>query len=204
MNKDYFNQIFEALPSPSMIVVADSPRFAIVEVNNAYLAATGLKKEELIGKGFFEAFPDMPKPRSVIWSSLLNEVLQNGKPNQTPVSAYNTGSNGHDEAKYFTVTNTPVFDEKNEIAFIVRTVTNIHDDSRHENTFVNEKFLYETQRIARVGGWEADLISGLVVWSDVVKDIYGSRVRQSLSRAFAPGFTARSRIYTTAKWWNRN
>lgn len=36
----------------------------------------------------------------------------------------------------------------------------------------NERFLEETQRIARVGSWEADLTDDSMVWSALVKEIY--------------------------------
>ncbi|MEX0685180.1 MAG: PAS domain S-box protein [Balneolales bacterium] len=47
-------------PTPKVVLQPDSPRYTIVEVNDAFLEATHSKKEDLTGKSFFEAFPENP------------------------------------------------------------------------------------------------------------------------------------------------
>ncbi len=37
----------------------------------------------------------------------------------------------------------------------------------------NEKYLLETNQIAEVGGWEYDVITNKIYWSDITKKIYG-------------------------------
>ena len=52
-----FRRLFEATPGPYLIL---APDFTIVAVNDAYLAATLTRREDLIGRRLFDAFPDNP------------------------------------------------------------------------------------------------------------------------------------------------
>jgi hypothetical protein len=59
--KDF--KIFEASPGNSMLLLPDSPRFTVVSVTNDFLISTATKKEDIIGKGYFEIFsPDQDLP----------------------------------------------------------------------------------------------------------------------------------------------
>src|SRR5687768_4120272 len=49
--------LFAATPSPYLVL---GPDLVIVEVNRAYLEATGRSRESLIGQYVFDAFPDNP------------------------------------------------------------------------------------------------------------------------------------------------
>ena len=55
-----FRRMFEASPTPFLVVAPDAPRFTIVEVNDAYLAAVMRMRQDLLGRGLFEAMPDDP------------------------------------------------------------------------------------------------------------------------------------------------
>ncbi len=50
-------EFFKISPTPSLVLQIDAPKFTIADVNVTYLEATKSKREDLIGKGIFEAFP---------------------------------------------------------------------------------------------------------------------------------------------------
>lgn len=52
--------ILESVPGLYLILKADAPHFTIVAVSNAYAKATMTKREEILGRGLFEVFPDNP------------------------------------------------------------------------------------------------------------------------------------------------
>ena len=52
-----FQLMFRSLPDPCLVLDSD---LRIVEVNEAYLAATMTKREEMLCRGIFEIFPDNP------------------------------------------------------------------------------------------------------------------------------------------------
>ena len=52
-----FRRIFESLPGCYLIL---SPDLQIIAVSDAYLRATLTKREQLLGRALFDAFPDNP------------------------------------------------------------------------------------------------------------------------------------------------
>ncbi|MCF0069840.1 PAS domain-containing protein [Dyadobacter sp. CY261] len=177
MIDNYLSQVFKSLPAPSLVLLADAPKFTIADVNDAYLELVHMNRNELIGNGFYEAFPNNPYNRVAPWNNLLEKLVSDGLPNQSPVSKYLLPLNGESErnVKYLLATNTPVRNEVGQIEHILRTVTDVTEVTLARQThvpFTSEKFLSETLRIARVGSWEADLINEVINWSDIVREIH--------------------------------
>lgn len=177
MSNHYLSQVFQSLPAATMVVMADVPKFTIVAINEAYLNVVRLTANDLIGKGFYEAYPDNPYNRVSPWNNLLEQVVAEGLPNQSPVSKFilPPDASGRRDVKYLLAANAPIRDERGEITHIVRTITDVTEATLARQThspFTTEQFLAETLRIARVGSWEADLINEVITWSDVVKQIY--------------------------------
>lgn len=194
MINHHLSQVFKFLPAPSLVLLTDLPKFTIAEVNDAYLELVHMSRNELIGKGFYEAFPNNPYNRVPPWNNLLEKLVADGLPNQSPVSKYILPLNGEapQDTKYLIATNTPVRNEGNELAYILRTVTDVTEITVARQThspFTSEKFLTETLRIARVGSWEADLINEVITWSDVVKEIHG------VPADYQPGFLTAMEFY---------
>jgi PAS domain-containing protein len=55
-----FRTLFEA--APGLFLVLD-PELRIVAASDAYLDATMTQREEIIGRGIFDVFPDNPEDR---------------------------------------------------------------------------------------------------------------------------------------------
>ena len=85
LNIDYA-ALFSAVPSPCLIVTAD---LRICEVNQAYLDATRRRREDLIGRDLFDAFPDNPAdPRADGARNVrasLERALRTGRPDTMAV-----------------------------------------------------------------------------------------------------------------------
>lgn len=134
--------LFTATPSPCLVL---TPDLVIVDVNQAYLDATGRKREELIGEYMFDAFPcDRSDPHggmrnlkaSVRRASLTHERdTQGPQKHDIPVA----GRPGEFEERYWSTITSPVLGpDGNAVLFIARTedVTAFvtqrrHDRSRH-------------------------------------------------------------------------
>ena len=194
MINHYLSQVFKFLPAPSMVVLPDAPKFTITDVNDAYLEMVRMDRNELVGKGFYEAFPNNPYNRVAPWNNLLEKLVADGLPNQSPATKYilPPDSTGRQDVKYLLATNTPIRSEADEIVCILRTVMDVTEVTMARQThspFTSEKFLNETLRIARIGSWEADLINEVINWSDVVKEIH------EVPADYQPGFLSAMEFY---------
>jgi PAS domain S-box-containing protein len=55
-----FRVLFESVPSPLLVILPDDPLFTIVTATDAFVRITGIRREDLIGQGMFEVFPETP------------------------------------------------------------------------------------------------------------------------------------------------
>lgn len=177
-----------------MVVLADVPRFTIADVNDAYLDVVRMDRSELVGKGFYEAFPNNPYNRVPPWNNLLEKLVADGLPNQYPATKYilPPDNHGRQDVKYLIATNTPVRNDADEIVCILRTITDVTEVTVARQThspFTSDTFLADTLRIARIGSWEADLINEVINWSDVVKEIH------EVPADYEPGFQSAVDFY---------
>jgi PAS domain S-box-containing protein len=85
-----FRALFDATPTP--LLVLQPPDWRIVAVNDAYLQATMTRREELLGRLLFDAFPDDPDdPQASGVSQLdasLRRVLATGHTDTMPLQRY--------------------------------------------------------------------------------------------------------------------
>jgi PAS domain-containing protein len=61
-SKPDFQTLFEAAPGLYLVLLPDAPRYTIVAVSDAYARATMTKREEILGRGLFDVFPDPADP----------------------------------------------------------------------------------------------------------------------------------------------
>ncbi len=178
----YLNKVFNALPTPGVVLLPDSPKFTVVDVNEAYLDITNIAREDFVGKGFFESLEGNSYFKGNLWKDLLEKSIREKLPVQTPVFDYEVPVKGTSDfvIRQLVTSITPILDENNEIEFIVRSVTDVtemlavkeNEKAISDNLARNEKFLEDTQRVARIGSWEANLINQTIIWSDVVREIH--------------------------------
>jgi PAS domain S-box-containing protein len=121
--------LFQASPNPYVIF---DPALTIVEMNDAYLRATNRRREEIIGRNLFDAFPSDPK--SVSGRQLrtsLQRVLQERRPDHLSLIHYAIPSAAGDglEDRYWSATHTPLLGHRGEVAYILQhtvDVTELH------------------------------------------------------------------------------
>jgi PAS domain S-box-containing protein len=74
-----FRALFESAPGLYLVV---TPDFTIVAASEAYLQATLTKREEILGRGIFDVFPDNPDDPTAMGEAhlraSLERVLQHG------------------------------------------------------------------------------------------------------------------------------
>src|SRR5687768_13222859 len=86
-----FRALFESIPGLYLVLLPD-PTFTIVAASDAYLAATMTKRDEILGRGVFDVFPDNPSDLSARGERNLRvsfeRVLQHLASDSTAVQKY--------------------------------------------------------------------------------------------------------------------
>nr|WP_246429664.1 PAS domain-containing protein [Prosthecomicrobium pneumaticum] len=121
--------IFGTAPNPYVVL---DRQFVIVAMNAAYLAVTGRRREDIVGRGIFEAFPSDPASDShrQLRTSLEN-VLRHKAPDHLPLIHYDIAlpdGSGFEE-RYWSATHAPLFGRDGEVALILQhtqDVTELH------------------------------------------------------------------------------
>jgi PAS domain S-box-containing protein len=117
--------IFAAAPSPNLIVRAEPP-FIIVAANDAYLAATMTTREQIVGRGIFEAFPPNPNDPDATGvhkvRQSIEHVIAHRQPHTMAVQKYDIPrpDGGGFEERYWSPIHTPVFGPDGEVAYVIQ------------------------------------------------------------------------------------
>ena len=132
-----FTRLFEASPAPFLVVAPDPASFTIIEVNDAYLAATMRTREELVGRALFDAFPNNPnEPTNTGVSNMrasLERVLGTRRPDALPGLKYDIARpDGTFEERWWSPVNSPILDERGEVDAIIHNANDVTEDRRAE------------------------------------------------------------------------
>ena len=123
-----FAKFFDAVPGKCAIIVAGS--YEVVAASDAYLAASGMHRREVIGRNLFEVFPDFPAATSADGVSNLTasfkKVEESALPDTLPLQRYATkpigSANKTFEERFWSVVNTPILANDGSVEFIVHRV----------------------------------------------------------------------------------
>jgi PAS domain S-box-containing protein len=126
-----FRALFEAAPGAFLVLMPDAPRFTIVAVSDAYLRATLTRRDDILGRGIFEVFPDNPAdPAATGMSNLsasLVRALANRAPDTMAVQRYDIPKprSREFEERYWSAVNTPVLDESGATRYLIHRVEDV-------------------------------------------------------------------------------
>ncbi|TGD77563.1 sensor histidine kinase [Hymenobacter wooponensis] len=130
----------ETVPDSYIVV---SPEFIILTASNAYLADTLKRREELIGRYLFDAFPDNPAaPQANAvrnWRASLERVIATGQPHQMALQHYDVldpDRPGHFVERHWKPLNTPVFDAQGNLSYIIHSSVNVTEEVRARRAMV--------------------------------------------------------------------
>ncbi|MBT0810299.1 PAS domain S-box protein [Litoribacter ruber] len=130
MDQSLLQGIFDGAPTSYLIVEANKPIFTILDVNKSYLRDTNRDKEDLIGKGIFEAFPSLGDdngPKNL--ENSLNKIIREKKAHEMPIVKYDVFNHrtGKIEEHYWEPINTPILNEQGEVECIIHQVKEVTD-----------------------------------------------------------------------------
>ncbi|GGN85551.1 hypothetical protein GCM10010112_66090 [Actinoplanes lobatus] len=117
-----YRLLFRRSPTPLLVL---DPDLMIVEASDAYLAATITRREDIVGRHIFDAFPDNPddpEARGVeAIEASLQRVLRDRAPDVMPVQKYDVPQPGGGFAtRYWAPLHTPLINAHGDLEFIVQ------------------------------------------------------------------------------------
>ena len=127
-----FRTLFQSVPSLCLVL---TPDLNIVAVSDAYLRATMTKREDILGRGIFEIFPDNPEdPAATGVRNLrasLHRVLESKVSDTMAVQKYDIrkpeSEGGGFEERHWSPVNAPVLGPNNEVFYIIHRVEDVTD-----------------------------------------------------------------------------
>jgi signal transduction histidine kinase len=127
-----FRVLFEASPEVLLVLRPDAPRYTMVAATEARLRATHSTREDTIGKGIFEIFPDNPDdPQATGAANLrasLDRVRETRCPDTMAVQKYDIrGPDGAFEVRHWSPKNIPVVSAAGEVIYILHRVEDVTD-----------------------------------------------------------------------------
>ena len=146
---EHFQRLFESAPGLYLVLLPD---LTIVAVSDAYLQATMTQREQILGRGLFEVFPDNPNdPEATGVSNLrasLNQVLQKGKAHTMAVQKYDIRKpDGTFEERHWSPLNKPVLDDNGDILYIIHRVEDVTEFVRLKKNEARQQKLTEDMRL---------------------------------------------------------
>jgi len=138
VSSSIFESVFNNDPDGHYLL-SPAPEAVILAVNDAFLAASGRTREELVGTSLFVAFPGNPDdPADTSEAELrasLARVLASGKRDSLPGVRYPIAVTLADgtvryEERYWTAISTPIFGDDGSIACIAHSTSDITDQVR--------------------------------------------------------------------------
>src|SRR5579864_883879 len=156
-----FQALFQSAPGLYLVL---TPDLNIVAVSEAYLCATMTKREEILGRGIFDVFPDNPDDPSATGvrnlRTSLHRVIQDKTPDTMAVQKYDIrkpeSEGGGFEERFWSPVNSPVFGSDKEVAYIIHRVEDVTEFVRLKQQTLEQEKLAEKLR-THAGQMEAEV-----------------------------------------------
>jgi len=127
--------LFESLPGLFIVFTSD---LKIVAVSDAFLDATMTKREDILGRGIFEIFPDNPDQPDVSgvsnWRASLDHARETGKPDTMAVQKYDIRRpDGSFEERFWSPMNSPVLGADRRTEYFIHRVVDVTEFVRQKS-----------------------------------------------------------------------
>ncbi|HEV2453988.1 MAG TPA: ATP-binding protein [Verrucomicrobiae bacterium] len=125
-----FRSLFESAPGLYLVL---TPDFKIVAVSHAYLRATMTKREDIVGRGIFDVFPDNPDDTAASGvknlRGSLEQVLRTRAPDTMAVQKYDIrrpeSEGGGFVERFWSPLNSPVLGPDGQVRHIIHRVEDV-------------------------------------------------------------------------------
>lgn len=130
-----FHQVFHQLPERKLMIRTNDPKFTIDEVTDSYLIATGLERDDIMGKPYFEAFPDVTaqfrKTGFSKMADIFRMVMKTKQPQIQRAFRYdmpNPERPGQYLERHWRTIHYPIFDARGNVSHVLQVSRNATDE----------------------------------------------------------------------------
>ncbi|MBD0376923.1 MAG: PAS domain S-box protein [Flavisolibacter sp.] len=174
---------YEATPGISVIVLPDPPVYTHVAVSNDFIRASGMKREDVIGKGHFEVFPKSPDDPNFTGEQNLKAsfeyILQHKEPHEIPCQRYDIpNGDGTFCQKYWKINNAPILDDSGAVQYIVHSAVDITDQVEAEQKVESVRGIEAAYNLFM----QAPVIIGIVKGKDYIIEMANDAMLQIWGR----------------------
>lgn len=190
MLKD-FNSDLILKSAPDLYLILD-PSLTILEASDAYLEATKVSREAIIGRKLFEIYPDNPNDPNATGTTNLNRSIQNvlrtKKPHEMRDQKYDIrrplSEGGGFEERYWRPLNTPALDEQNIVKYIIHRVEDVTELYRLKNLEAEnaQRLQLLIENIKDYGIIMLDINENVITWNAGAENIVGYKEEEVISR----------------------
>jgi two-component system cell cycle sensor histidine kinase/response regulator CckA len=143
-----FQSLFQCAPGSYLVL---APNFTIAAVSDSYLRATMTRREEIVGRGVFDIFPDNPDdPASTGVNNLrasLDRVLLRKSPDTMAIQKYDIRKpqweGGGFEERFWSPVNYPVLNSAKELLYILHSVEDVTEIVRLKQQGIAKETLHQ-------------------------------------------------------------
>ncbi|MEX1136501.1 MAG: PAS domain S-box protein [Balneolales bacterium] len=200
LNKKQLNVILRCSPAPILILSPNAPVFTVKEVNEAYLTITNTKRDHILNKSVYEAFPDNPGRASnngvhILEASLL-KVMSAKAPHKISEMEYDIPVRGTDEflERHWVCDNIPVLDEDGEIELIINSPSDITKFviARKKEEIDNQKLQHQQEQYRSLfdqnpdAVFSSDLDGNFTSANESLARMSGYTIKELLGNTFSP------------------
>ncbi|MGZ3821326.1 MAG: PAS domain-containing protein, partial [Mucilaginibacter sp.] len=185
--ENLFQVLFEKSPG-SLLVKADAPKFTILAASDTYLTTTSVTRDKVIGKGFFEVFPDdsdHPDDDTAA-RKVFTKVIATREKLDVPVYRYDVLEAGSSERKphFWSCSNIPIMDADNKVAYILNTVVDITGEVKAKEAAIeSENRLLLAAEATGMAIWDLDIPTVNFSFSPQMMGIFGHPASAKLTLA---------------------
>lgn len=130
-----FRVLFESAPGLFLVL---APDLSIVAVSDAYLKATMTERDEILGRGLFDVFPDNPDDPEASGTRNLHASLEraraSGAADTMEIQKYDIrrpeSEGGGFEERHWSPVNTPLFDAEGKLLYFIHRVEDVTESVR--------------------------------------------------------------------------
>jgi len=188
LSEGLFQLLFEKSPG-SILVKADAPHFTIAAVSDAYLQITSVTREDILGKGFFEVFPDTgdsPDDDTTARRS-FTKVIETCEKVDVPVYRYDMKDpvTKQKSEHYWSCSNIPIRCSEGKIAYILNTVVDITGEVKAKEAAIeSENRLLMAAEATGLAFWVLDINQVDFTFSPQLISIFGHPPDTEVSLSF--------------------